>query len=60
LIIRQSAGSYVVRLFDNTNGGLLNGKEMTAGVEEPLAEGDTIAIGAFTIIKVNAIRGSRR
>jgi hypothetical protein len=60
LIIRQSAGSYVVRLFDNTNGGMLNGKEMTAGVEEPLAEGDTIAIGAFTIIKVNVLRGSRR
>jgi len=60
LIIRQSAGSYVVRLFDNTNGGTLNGKEITAGVEEPLAEGDTIAIGAFTIIKVNVMRGSRR
>ena len=60
LIIRQSAGSYVVRLFDNTNGGMLNGKEMTAGVEEPLAEGDKIAVGAFTIIKVNVIRGSRR
>ena len=60
LLIRQSAGSYVARLFDNTNGGLRNGKEMTAGVEEPLAEGDTIAVGAFTIIKVNVIRGSRR
>src|SRR5262245_40366906 len=60
LIIRQSAGSYVVRLFDNTNGAMLNGKEMTAGVEEPLAEGDTIAVGAFTIITVNVIRGSCR
>ena len=54
------AGSYVARLFDNTNGGMLNGKEMTAGVEEPLAEGDKITVGAFTIIKVNIIRGSRR
>ena len=60
LIIRQSVGSHVVRLFDNTNGGMLNGKEMSAGVEEPLAEGDTITIGAFTIIKVNVLRGSRR
>jgi hypothetical protein len=33
---------------------------MTAGVEEPLAEGDKIAVGVFTIIKVNVIRGSRR
>ena len=56
LIIRQPTGSYVARLFDNTNGGMLNGKEMTAGVEVPLAEGDRIAVGAFTIIKVNAIR----
>jgi hypothetical protein len=29
---------------------------MTAGVEAPLAEGYEIAIGAFTVIKVNAIR----
>jgi hypothetical protein len=29
---------------------------MTAGVEAPLAEGDKIAIGAFTIIRVNAVR----
>jgi pSer/pThr/pTyr-binding forkhead associated (FHA) protein len=56
LIILQPSGSYVARLFDNTNGGMFNGKEMTAGVEVPLAEGDKIAIGAFTIIKVNAIR----
>ena len=45
LIIRQADGSYVARLFDNTNGGILNDTEMTAGVEAPLAEGDKIAIG---------------
>jgi len=56
LIILQPAGFYVARLFDNTNGGMLNGKEMTPGVEVPLVEGDKIAVGAFTIIKVNAIR----
>jgi hypothetical protein len=56
LIIRQADGSYVARLFDNTNGATLNGREMTAGVEAPLAEGYEIAIGAFTVIKVNAIR----
>jgi pSer/pThr/pTyr-binding forkhead associated (FHA) protein len=56
LIIRQADGSYVARLFDNTNGGTLNVTEMIAGVEAPLAEGDKIAIGAFTILRVNAIR----
>jgi pSer/pThr/pTyr-binding forkhead associated (FHA) protein len=56
LIIRQADGSYVARLFDNTNGGTLNDTEMTAGVEAPLAEGDKIAIGAFTVIRVNAVR----
>jgi hypothetical protein len=56
LIIRQADGSYVARLFDNTDGGTLNHKEMTAGVEAPLKEGDNIAIGAFTIVRVNAIR----
>jgi hypothetical protein len=29
---------------------------MVAGVEVPLAVGDRIAIGAFTIIEVSAIR----
>lgn len=56
LIIRQADGSYVARLFDNTNGGTLNDIEMVAGVEAPLVEGDKIAIGAFTIVRVNAIR----
>jgi predicted component of type VI protein secretion system len=56
LVIRQADGSYVARLFDTTNGGTLNGREMTAGVEAPLAEGDRIAIGAFTVVRVNAIR----
>jgi len=56
LIIRQADGSYVARLFDTTNGGTLNDTEMAAGVEEPLAEGDKIAIGVFTIIRVSAVR----
>jgi pSer/pThr/pTyr-binding forkhead associated (FHA) protein len=56
LIIRQADGSYVARLFDNTNGGTLNDTEMVASVEAPLAEGDKIFLGAFTIVRVNAIR----
>jgi len=56
LIIRQPDGSYVVRLFDNTNGCTHNGSEMTAGVEVPLAEGDELAMGVFTVIRVSAIR----
>jgi pSer/pThr/pTyr-binding forkhead associated (FHA) protein len=46
----------VVRLFDNTNGATRNGAELTAGVEQPLAAGDRIAIGAFTVIRVVALR----
>jgi hypothetical protein len=56
LIIRQPDGSYVARLFDNTNGATLNGTEMTAGVEMPIAEGDTIQLGAFTVLRITAIR----
>jgi hypothetical protein len=56
LIIRQSDGSYVARLFDNTNGGTLNGVEMTPGVERVLVTGDTLRIGTFTLLKVTAIR----
>jgi hypothetical protein len=55
LIIRQGSG-YVCRLFDNTNGGTVNGAEMTAGVEVPIKEGDVIAIGTHTLIKVTTIR----
>jgi hypothetical protein len=55
LFLRQRDG-YVVRLFDNTNGATHNGVELTAGVERPLAAGDRIAIGAFTVIRVTAIR----
>jgi FHA domain-containing protein len=56
LIIRQADGSYVARLFDNTNGGTLNGTEMIAGVEVALAEGDEIAVGSYTNIRVIAVR----
>jgi hypothetical protein len=56
LIIRQSDGSYVARLFDNTNGATLNGVEMTPGVERPLVTGDTLRIGTFTLLKVTGIR----
>ncbi len=52
LIIRQGPRSYVARLFDGTNGGTHNGKEMTAGVEVPLAIGDRLAIGTFTVLRV--------
>ena len=45
-----------MRLFDNINGATHNGAELTAGVERPLAIGDRIAIGAFTVIRVIALR----
>ncbi len=52
----RQRGGYVVRLFDNTNGATDNGVELTAGFERSLAVGDRIAIGAFTVIRVTAIR----
>ncbi len=55
LIIRVKSG-YVVRLFDNTNGGTHNGKDLVAGVEVPLALDDKIGIGSFTVIRVTAIK----
>lgn len=55
LIIRQRGG-YVARLFDNTNGGTHNGVPMIAGVEVPLAAGDRLAIGSFTIVEVTTLR----
>jgi predicted component of type VI protein secretion system len=56
LLFLRQRGGYVVRLFDNTNGASHNGAELTAGVERPLAIGDRIALGAFTVIRVTAIR----
>jgi hypothetical protein len=56
LLFLRQRGGYVVRLFDSTNGATHNGAEMTAGVEQSLAVGDRIAIGAFTVIRVTAIR----
>lgn len=56
LLLLRQRGGYVVRLFDNTNGATHNSAELTAGVERPLAVGDRIAIGAFTVIQVTAIR----
>lgn len=56
LIIRQPGGSYVARLFDNTNGGTLNGNPMAPGLEISLSVDDTIVIGAYTCIRVTAIQ----
>ena len=56
LFVRQTDGSYVVRLFDNTNGGTLNGTELAPGVEQPVKVGDRLTIGTYTVIRVTAIR----
>jgi pSer/pThr/pTyr-binding forkhead associated (FHA) protein len=56
LLIMRQRGGYVARLFDNTNGGTHNGVPMTSGVEVPLAVGDRLAIGSFTIVEVTTIR----
>jgi pSer/pThr/pTyr-binding forkhead associated (FHA) protein len=56
LIIRQPDNTYVVRLFDNTNGGTLNGVDLAVGVERPIKTGDVVRIGTYTLIKVIGIR----
>jgi hypothetical protein len=56
LLIIRGKGGYVARLFDGTNGGQHNGKEMTPGVEVKLGVGDELAIGSFTLIKVAGIK----
>lgn len=58
MIVRRADGTAVVRDLQSTNGTKLNGTDLQAGVESPLSEGDEIAIGEFTKIKVTAIRRS--
>jgi hypothetical protein len=55
LLIRQPDGGLILRDLGSANGTQLNGVEVTAGVDNPVKDGDTIAIGAWTRLAVRAI-----
>jgi hypothetical protein len=54
LLIRKVDGSLTVRDAGSANGTQVNGVELVAGVDTPLKDGDTIAVGAWTRITVRA------
>jgi hypothetical protein len=55
LLIRQPDGGLILRDLGSANGTQLNGVEVTPGVDNPLKDGDTIAIGAWTRLAVRAV-----
>lgn len=56
LLIRRPDGTLVVRDLGSANGTQLNGRELLAGVDEPLKDGDVLAVGAWTRITVREVR----
>jgi pSer/pThr/pTyr-binding forkhead associated (FHA) protein len=57
LLLRQPDGGVQVRDLGSANGTLLNGQEVPPGVDTPLKEGDTLALGAWTRLTLRAVRG---
>lgn len=55
LLIRRPDGTLIVRDLNSDNGTQVNGSEVVPGADEPLRDGDTIAIGAWTRIAVRAV-----
>jgi hypothetical protein len=55
LLVRRPDGSLIVRDMGSANGTQLNGVELMAGVDNPVKDGDTIAIGAWTRITLRAV-----
>jgi hypothetical protein len=56
LLVRRPDGSLVVRDLGSANGTQLNGRELLAGVDEPVKDGDVLAVGAWTRITVREVR----
>jgi pSer/pThr/pTyr-binding forkhead associated (FHA) protein len=56
VLIRRPDGTLVVRDLGSANGTQLNGRELLAGVDEPLKDGDALAVGAWTKITVREVR----
>jgi hypothetical protein len=56
LFTRRADGTLTIRDVGSANGTQLNGKELVAGVETPVASGDVVAVGRWTRITVHAVR----
>jgi len=56
LLIRRPDGSLVVRDLGSANGTQLNGRDLLAGVDEPVKDGDVLAVGAWTRVTVREVR----
>jgi hypothetical protein len=55
LLLRQPDGGLVLRDLNSVNGTQLNGIDLVPGVDTPVRDGDTIAVGAWTRIAVRAV-----
>jgi hypothetical protein len=56
LLIRRPDGILAVRDLGSANGTQLNGKDVLAGVDTPVKDGDVLAVGAWTRITVREVR----
>ena len=56
MLVRRGDGSLSVRDLGSANGTQVNGKDVTSGVDVPLADGDRIGVGAWTLLTVKAVR----
>src|SRR5436190_393690 len=54
--IPRPDGGLVVRDLGSANGTQLNGQELLAGVDNPVHDGDVLAVGAWTKITVREVR----
>jgi hypothetical protein len=58
IITRHDDGSFTIRDAGSTNGTRLDGKDLTAHVEYPLAVGAVIELGEWTLLTVTAIKSA--
>jgi len=58
VITRHDDGSFTIRDAGSTNGTRLDGKDLTAHVEYPLAVGAVIELGEWTMLTVTAIKSA--
>jgi hypothetical protein len=56
ILVRRPDGGLAVRDLGSANGTQLNGRELLAGVDEPLKDGDVLAVGAWTRITIREVR----
>jgi hypothetical protein len=55
LLVRRPDGSLVVRDLGSANGTQVNGKDVVAGVDTPVKDGDRIGMGAWTRLTLHAV-----